>query len=854
VVFAGPAGVGKTRLALEGLELAERAGLATVRVTGTRSGASLPFGALAPLLPAADQREPGAADDRSDLLRRSASALLGLAGGRRLALLADDAHLLDDSSATVIHQLAVTNGAFTLATVRTGEPAPDSVVALWKDGLVERVELVGLRTKQIEELLQAVLGGPVDPAAAARLAVRCQGNVLFLRELVLAAIDTGALRDEGGIWRIVGRTSPSDRLVELVEARLSGLTDAERDLLELVSFGEPLGPAELSALGDLELAESLERKGLLAPWRDQRRLTIRLGHPLYGEVLRARMPILRTSGLARSLAETVEATGARRREDVLRVATWRLEAGGGADPELMLAAARTARWRYDFPLAERLARAAVDAGAGFEADLLAAQLTSLQGRGSQAEAELADLTGRVTNDAERSLVAIARLDNSAFYLGRISEGIRIAEEAEATIVDPAWRDEVTARRAAFLIATDGLRVAAEAAEPLLRRGKGAGLVFACQVAAYSLGRLGRLDGAIEAANRGYTAHRTLPEPLDWYPSVHVFLRSEALAHAGRFQEAEASAREEYDRGVVEGSTETQAWLAFHLGKVVGDRGHVESAIRHLREAVALFRDLDRPQFLGWCLPYLALALALGGRTDEAVDTLDILDALGLPMLWVATDTWQSRAWTAVAAGDLHRARELLEEAARTGARTEDLVGEAAALHGLARLGRAKEVVCRLEEVAGQIEGVLAPARLDHVRALAQADPQRLSGASSAFEAMGADLLAAEAAADAAVAWRRSGESRQAAAAERLAGALAARCQGAATPALQAIEARAILTRSEQEAALLAAAGHSNKQIAAELFLSVRTVETRLQRVYEKLGVSSRTALADVLKTVTTDRR
>ena len=52
VVLAGPSGVGKTRLGLECLRLAERAGLATVRVTATRSAAELPFGALTPLLPA----------------------------------------------------------------------------------------------------------------------------------------------------------------------------------------------------------------------------------------------------------------------------------------------------------------------------------------------------------------------------------------------------------------------------------------------------------------------------------------------------------------------------------------------------------------------------------------------------------------------------------------------------------------------------------------------------------------------------------------------------------------------------------------------------------------------------------
>ena len=46
--------------------------------------------------------------------------------------------------------------------------------------------------------------------------------------------------------------------------------------------------------------------------------------------------------------------------------------------------------------------------------------------------------------------------------------------------------------------------------------------------------------------------------------------------------------------------------------------------------------------------------------------------------------------------------------------------------------------------------------------------------------------------------------------------------------------------------MLAAAGRSNKEIAEQLFLSPRTVENRLQRVYEKLGIAGRTEVADAL--------
>jgi DNA-binding CsgD family transcriptional regulator len=65
--------------------------------------------------------------------------------------------------------------------------------------------------------------------------------------------------------------------------------------------------------------------------------------------------------------------------------------------------------------------------------------------------------------------------------------------------------------------------------------------------------------------------------------------------------------------------------------------------------------------------------------------------------------------------------------------------------------------------------------------------------------------------------------------------------------LSPIESREQLTAAERETALLAAAGRTNREIAAELHLSVRTVDNRLQRVYAKLGISRRADLADLVR-------
>ncbi len=91
----------------------------------------------------------------------------------------------------------------------------------------------------------------------------------------------------------------------------------------------------------------LDRSGLLTVRVEGRRQHVTLAHPLYGEILRARMPALTRRRLLLEHADRIDAHGARRREDPIRVATARLDASGTADPRLLVRAARLARYAGD---------------------------------------------------------------------------------------------------------------------------------------------------------------------------------------------------------------------------------------------------------------------------------------------------------------------------------------------------------------------------------------------------------------------------------------------------------------------------------------------------------------------------
>lgn len=846
VVLAGAAGVGKTRVGTECLTLATKAGFATARVTATRAASGIPFGAFAPLLPPSVPTVMRS-DSQQEMLQGAALAIAELGAGRPLALFVDDAHLLDGASATLVHQLALMPAVFVIVALAIGERGPDAVTALWKDGVAERLDIAPIGGDDIAQLLPAVLGGPVDGATLRYLGSRSAGNVLFLRHLVLGAVDAGVLREEDEVWRLVAPLPLPASLIDLVETRLGGLEDAARTLLETVAYGEPVGVELLSRVADVTQLEVLERQNLVVIARHGRRFEVQLAHPLHGDVLRARAPMLRADAARRTLADAVEATGARRHDDLLRVAEWKLDGGGAIPTAMALEAADRARRAGALDLAEVLSRRAMDGDDRFEAALLHGEVLDLLGRVDEAEEELRALQPAARDEPQRLALAVARIHIVGFRQARIGEALKLSERALDAVGDEG-RHELAAIHANLVMSVGDAAGALRLAEPLLDVAKGRALVEACDAAATAFTRLGRFADALDAADRGAAAHLAVGgRPPVWHPAVHVLSRAEALCAAGRMEEAERIGEEHYERWVEEEQVAGQAIAAWVLARTALAQGKAGSALRWAGEHVSLQRQCGSLVLRRWALVDRAYALALGGRAADATAALEEADGLPVP----ADGRWwpnqlRARAWTAVAQGDVREAVSVLWDMARTGAGTGEPVPEAEALHDLARLGEASSVGERLSELAHTVEGALAGARAEHARALAVNDVRALRAVSSTFEHMGAVLLAAEAATVASAAQGRPRENREAAGDERRAAALRARCEGAVTPGLSTGRAGASLTSRELEIATLAAKGLSNRAIAERLKLSVRTVENQLQRVYEKLGVRGRTTLTAVL--------
>jgi DNA-binding CsgD family transcriptional regulator len=844
VVVAGAPGVGKTRLVAEALDVAVRTGRATARATATEAASAIPLGALSHLLPV----DSAAATSGLDLLRQARLALRARSRRDKLVLCVDDAHLLDPVSATLVQQLVTGGTAVVFVTVRTGEAAPDAVTALWKDHACTFLELQPLSRRETCGLVEAVLGGAIDGRAERVLWEASRGMPLVLRELVLDGLERGTLVERDELWHWRGELHAGRRLRELVAARLGSLDDEDRNVLETVAFGEPVAWAWL---GEASRVDALIGRGVLEARREGRRVEVRFAHPVYREAVRADAPATRTLRVLRRLADAVEASGVRRRGDLLCLASWRLESGGSLAPELLVRAAQHAELAFAPALAERFAATAEEAGGGFIARYARARAVAAQGRPEEAELMLAALEPEAVTDAERAMVAESRARLLGGGLGRGPEAAAVVRAARGVVREPTWQAKLALAEAwlAFRFGrpAEAAALAAAALDDVAvdQRVR----VLAAAFRAHMLAHVGRTEDAATLAAEWQAAGEGLPSDSTAARAEAAFAHTVALFLAGRLRAAAAEAETLYESAIERDDTELLGLASFLRCLVAVNRGRVADALKWSRESAEILREADPRGMLPWALAVCAQVAGQAGRADESTAAAAAAAAAARSSgSWVySPSVAMGEAWASAAAGALTEARTSALAAAR--GRGDHLAAEFLDLHDLARLGDAAVAASRLRALAGRVQGPLVRACADHAEALAGGNAAGLAAAGRAFEDIDALLFAAEATSAAATAYRREGRLAGARACAARARTLLEQCAGARTPALAGTDEFEALTGREREIALLAAGGLSSRAIGERLVVSHRTVENHLQRAYRKLGIASRAELASVLHAV-----
>jgi ATP/maltotriose-dependent transcriptional regulator MalT len=691
--------------------------------------------------------------------------------------------------------------------------------------------------------LRLALGGPVEVGAEQEFWEVTQGNPLYIRELVLGAVESGALVERSGVWHLENPLPATSRLIDLVEQRIGSLSAEARSVVELLALCEPVELSYLEAVAPAGVLESLERAGLVTIMVTDGQ--VRLAHPLHGKVVRAAMPRSRARAILLAQADRLEAAGPTGAA-VLRIAVWRLDAGGRPDPAVLVRGAHLARYAHDFRLVRRLIEAVPREDLDAAGALLLGEALYELGAFDAAEQVLALGQQRPGSEQVALRLSVIRAKNAQWGLCQPEAALAINAAARTVITSPPLADQLVADEASVLTFSghpDQALAVLERIEGTNRRTR----VVRAIAAAPALALTGRTAEAVKTAEAGYADHVALGDELAIaHPAMHLVNQVFALTEVGRLADAAQLAQAGAEIVASHRVPIAQIFFAANLGRVAALRGQLATARRYYAEAAGL---AEANRFAGprrLALSGLALAYAMLGDADAAAQALAERDT-GPAFGFRKPEQQLADAWTAHASGRPVEAAERFRDSAAQADATGHRTAEAWLLHDLMRTS-GSDTSLRLRELATACDSPLVSARARHAAAARARNAPELAGAADDFESLGAMLLAAEAAAGAAEAFGRLGDQRAAATALRRSSALAAACEGAATPGLIHTARPVPLSGRERQIVMLAATGMASKDIAQRLYLSVRTVNNHLHHAYTKLGVTSRADLTQALGT------
>jgi DNA-binding CsgD family transcriptional regulator len=884
LVVRGDPGIGKS--ALLDYAAAAAAGFLVIRVTGVESEMEFAFAALqqacAPLLKHLDQLPAPQADALRAAFGLSPArggppdrflvglGVLGLAAeaaaAQPLLCVVDDAQWIDQTSLQALVVMArrlYGESVGVIFAARTG------TVRVELAGLPE-LTVPGLSEPEARALLAAVVPDRLDERVRDRIVAEAAGNPLALVEFSREITAAGELAGGFGVSLWVTRPL-ADRVAERYLARVTALPAATRRLL-LVAAAEPLGdPVLLRLAGDrlgLSFADlaPAEADGLV---RLGAHVTFR--HPLVRSAIYRSAPAVDRHAVHAALAEVTDPdhdpdhcawhraqatvgpdeTAA---ADLERSANRALARGGPAAAAAFLARAAAlspdpgerarrnlaaAQPNYDAgarpeAIVDLLAAARAGPLDEFQrarADHLAARVATGTGPGGDPPRLLLDTAARLA----RGDAAVSRRAYLDAFMAAMLTGGRggtnwreVGQAALAAPPPPGPRqaadlllDGLTAQatggyQAGLATLRDGLRMLA-AGPPGITSSDAVGILWlACRVAMnlWDDESLVALAGLVVAAARGFGTMLQLPAALGMAATA-AMLTGDFAAAADCVEQLDASLAITGGMRGVHGRLALSAWQGradLHAAEAAADRARGNRAAelgivayttgllcnglgryQEAADAASAVRDrADQLEYRLWGLPELAEAAARCGDSDLAAEAVALLERTTRPS---GTD------W---ALGMLARSQALISD----GERAEELYTEA-----VTRLGRTR-VAAHLAR-AHLLYGEWLRREKRRIDARAQ-----LRVAHEMLAAMGAAGFASRA------------ERELAATGERIR-------RRDVRPVIE-------LTAQETQIARMVADGRSNPEIAGELFISPRTVEYHLHKIFGKLDITSRGQLARAL--------
>jgi DNA-binding CsgD family transcriptional regulator len=876
IVIRGEAGVGKT--ALLHYTARQASGFRIARIAGVESEMELPFAGLhqlcAPMLaqldalPEPQQRalsvafglSSGGAPDRFLVALAALSLLAESAEKRPLLCFVDDAQWLDGASAQVLGFVARRLLAEAVAIVfAVREPSSERAFADLPALLLE-----GLHEADARALLAAAIPGPLDERVRDRIVAETRGNPLALLELprgMNAAELAGgfALPDAGSL---------PDHIEDHYRRRLGALPDATQRLM-LLAAADPVGDATL-------LWRAADTLGIdstaAAPAATEQLLEIgarvRFRHAL------VRSAVYRAASVAdRQAAHRALAAATDPETDPDRRAWHRAHAANVPDEDLageLIHCASRAQGRGGIAAAAAFLERAVaftpDSATRASRALSAARAKFAAGDIAAAEALLVTAEVGPIGEVGRAQVQRVRAQ-IAFALRRGSDAppllLRAAEQLgplDAELARETYLEALLASIYAGRLATGAgaadIALAARSAplrpEPLPAR------------QLLLLGLATRLtDGYAAAAptlRRSLRAYRAEEPQLDWLCVSYNIAAQELWDDQAWFELASGQAE-------LARATGTLSLLPYALDYLAGNliqAGQLSAAAGLMAEA----EGLD-PGMRAETLPYIPLLLAAWrGQASTAVHLIDAMTR-GAATRGEGCAITVAEYATAILYNGLGQ-YALALDAAQKAAASDDIVTSSWALYELVeaasrggQLDVARAAAGRLSERTGASGTAWARGTDAHSRALVEDGAPAEELHRQAIEWLGQCRMAAHLA-RARLAygeWLRR-QNRRVDAREQLRAAYdifaSMGAEGFADRARRELlatgekvrkrreDTRDELTPQEEHIARLARAGRTNPEIGAELYLSDRTVEWHLRKVFDKLGITSRKGLHDAL--------